>query len=99
MNDNEKKSGGWGMIIGGILLIVVLFGCIKFVFWGLGQVVRRDVPDASSGVSVSQDASEDASEDVSEEPDAPSFCVHCGRALPESFRWGQFCPWCGEQII
>lgn len=94
MDDNEKKTGGWGMILGGIVLIVVLFGCIKFVLWGLGQVIRQDVqdvPDASSGVSVSQD--------VSEEPDAPSYCVHCGRALPESFHWGQFCPWCGEQVI
>ena len=89
MSDNEKKTGGWGMIIGGVLLIVVLFGCIKFVFWGLDQVIRQDVPDVSSDASVSQDASEGT--------DAPSFCVHCGRALPESFRWGQFCPYCGEK--
>ena len=25
MNDNEKKSGGWKMILGGIVLIAVLF--------------------------------------------------------------------------
>ena len=89
MNDNGKTTGGWGMIIGGILLIVVLFGCIKFVFWGLEQVIRQDVPDVPSGASVSQD--------MSGEPDAPSFCVHCGKTLPDSFRWGQFCPWCGEK--
>lgn len=91
MNDNEKKAGGWGMILGGILLIVVLFGCIKFVFWGLDQVIPKNNTGVSPGASVSQD--------VSQEPDAPSFCVHCGKALPESFQWGQFCPWCGEQVM
>lgn len=90
MNDNGKRTGDWKMIAGGILLIIVLFVCVKFVFWGLEQVIPKGQTDASSGVSVSQDASM--------EPDAPSFCVHCGRALPESFRWGQFCPWCGEKI-
>ena len=85
MNDNEKQTGGWGRILGGILLVMVLFGCIKFVFWGLEQVIPKTQAGASSDVSV--------------EPDAPSFCIHCGRALPESFRWGQFCPWCGEQVI
>lgn len=91
MDDNEKKTGGWGMVLGGVLLVVVLFAGIKFVFWGLEQVIPKGQTGASSNVSVSQDASE--------EPDAPSFCVHCGKALPESFRWGQFCPWCGEQVI
>ena len=79
------------MILGGIVLIVVLFGCIKFVFWGLEEVIPKGRADASSDVSVSQD--------VTGETDAPSFCVHCGKALPESFQWGQFCPWCGEQVI
>ena len=86
---DEKKTGGWGRILGGIVLIVVLFLCIKFVFWGLEQVIPKGRTDVSSGASVSQD--------VSEEQDAPSFCVHCGRALPGSFQWGQFCPWCGEK--
>ena len=77
------------MILGGIVLIAVLFGCIKFVFWGLEQVIPKGRADASSDVLVSQD--------VTEEPDDPGFCVHCGRALPESFQWGQYCPWCGEK--
>ena len=90
MDDNGKKTGSWIMIAGGIVLIVVLFMCIKFVLWGLGQVIHQDVPEVPFSASVSQD--------VSEEPDAPSFCIHCGKALPEGFQWGQFCPWCGKQV-
>ena len=77
------------MIAGGIALIIVLFMGVKFVFWGLEQVVPKGQAGVPAGASVSQD--------VSGEPDAPSFCVHCGRELPESFQWGQFCPWCGEK--
>ena len=91
MNDNEKKTGDWRMVVGGIVLIVVLFAGVKFIFWGLDQVIPKNQAGGPSGASVSQD--------ISEEPDAPSFCVHCGKALPESFRWGQFCPWCGKQVI
>ena len=90
---DEKKTGGWGRILGGIVLIVLLFGGINFVFWVLDQVIPKNQADVS--YSVSQDAS--VPRDTSGEPDAPSFCVHCGRALPESFQWGQFCPWCGEK--
>ncbi|MEH2941050.1 zinc ribbon domain-containing protein [Lawsonibacter sp. JLR.KK007] len=90
MNDNEKKSGDWKLIVGGILLIIVLFIAINFIFWGLGQMVPRQ------NVDVSQSAS--ASLDVSGEQDAPSFCIHCGKALPDSFQWGQFCPYCGEKV-
>ena len=89
---NEKKTGDWKMILGGIVLIAVLFAGVKLIFLGLDLVIHQDVQvvlDASSDVSVSQD--------VTVEPDAPSFCVHCGKALPESFQWGQFCPWCGEK--
>ena len=89
MDDNGNISGGWGRIIGGIVLIIVLFVCIKLVFWGLDQIIPKRQADLPSGASVSQA--------VTEDPDAPSFCVHCGRALPESFRWGQFCPYCGEK--
>ena len=91
MNDNERKSGDWKMILGGIILSIVLFVGVKFLFWGLEQVIPKNQTDISSGASVSQN--------VSGEPDAPSFCVHCGKALPESFQWGKFCPYCGEQVI
>ena len=93
MNENEKKSGDWKMIVGGILLIVVLFAAIKFICLGLEQVIPRAPSDVSQSVSASRDVS--AAQSGQE---APSFCVHCGKALPESFEWGQFCPWCGEKM-
>ena len=89
MNENGKETGVWKLVLGGVALIIVLFAGVKFVFWGLEQVIPKGRTDVSSGASVSQD--------VSEGLDAPSFCVHCGRELPESFQWGQFCPWCGEK--
>ena len=93
MNENEKKSGDWKMIVGGILLIVVLFAAIKFIFLGLEQVIPRAPSDVSQSVSASQDVS--AAQSGQE---APGFCVHCGKALPDSFQWGQFCPYCGEKV-
>ena len=92
MNDNEKKSGDWKMIIGGILLIIVLFAGIKLIFWGLGQVIPKQVSGEVQSVQSSQSAP------AKSQAEAPSFCVHCGKGLPESFEWGQFCPWCGEKI-
>lgn len=94
MNDNEKKSSDWKMIIGGIVLIAVLFVGVQFIFWALGEVIGQK--DLSQSVTFSQDAS--AGQSAPEDQDAPSFCVYCGRALPESFEWGQFCPWCGEKV-
>ena len=88
MNENEKKTSDWKMIIGGIALIAVLFVGVQFIFWGLGEAIHQDVPDASA----SQSAPEEG------RTDAPSFCVHCGRELPASFEWGQFCPYCGEKV-
>ena len=87
MIDNEKKSGDWKLIVGGIALIVVLFIGIKFIFWGLDQAIPKPPADVSQSVS---DASTGGEE-------APSFCVHCGKALPDSFQCGQFCPYCGEK--
>ena len=87
MNDNEKKSGDWKLIVGGIALIVVLFIGIKFIFWGLDQAIPKPPADVSQSVSGASTGGEEA----------PSFCVHCGKALPDSFQWGQFCPYCGEK--
>ena len=88
MNENKKQSGDWKMMVGGIVLIIVLFVGVKLVFWGLGEVVGpRNPPQNGQSASASQSA-----------PEAPSFCVHCGRELPESFEWGQFCPYCGEKV-
>lgn len=93
MNENEKKPGEWKKIVGAVLLIVLLFVAIKLIFWGLGQVIPKAPADVSRSTSVSQDASS-----AQEDREAPSFCVHCGKALPDSFEWGQFCPWCGEKV-
>ena len=93
MNGNKRQSGDWKLIVGGILLIIVLFAAIKFIFWGLEQVIPKAPSDASQSVSASQDVSAAQSGQES-----PSFCVHCGKALPERFEWGQFCPYCGEKI-
>jgi len=92
VNENKKKSGDMKLVIGGIVLIVVLFASIKFIFWGLEQIIPKGRFSESAGASVSQDVS------AGQSADAPSFCVHCGKALPDSFQWGQFCPYCGEQI-
>lgn len=91
VNENEKKPG-WKMIMGGIALIIVLFIGIKLVFWGLEQVIPKqgDVQSVQSSQSASADRSSGA--------EGPSFCVHCGKELPESFEWGQFCPWCGGKM-
>lgn len=94
MNGNKKQSGDWKLIVGGILLIIVLFAAIKFIFWGLEQVIPKAPPDVSQSVSAGQSVP-DASTGGEE---APSFCVHCGKALPDSFQWGQFCPYCGEKM-
>ena len=90
MDENEKNTGGWKQIIGGILMIIVLFVGIKFVFWGLEQAIPKRQTGASSSISQGASASRSGQE-------APGFCVHCGKALPDSFRWGQFCPYCGEK--
>ena len=95
MSGGEKKPGNWKPVFGGILLIVVLFIAIKLVFWGLGEIIRSNHPEVYQSASVSQDASASGS---GEGEDAPSFCVHCGKALPDSFQWGQFCPYCGEKV-
>ena len=88
VNENEKKTSDWKMIIGGIALIAVLFVGVQFIFWGLGEAIHQDVPDASASRSAPEEG----------RTDAPSFCVHCGRELPERFEWGQFCPYCGEKV-
>ena len=94
MNENEKKSGDWKMIIGGILLIIVLFAAVKFIFWGLGEAIPQTHLNDTPAASVSQSVPVGSQS----ETEAPSFCVHCGKGLPDSFQWGQFCPYCGEKI-
>lgn len=89
---NEKKTGDWKVILGGIVLIVVLFISIKLIFWGLDQAIPKqpvgDVQSVQSSQSVPSGG----------DTEAPSFCVHCGKELPDSFQWGQFCPYCGKKV-
>ena len=47
MNGNKKQSGDWKLIVGGILLIIVLFAAIKFIFWGLEQVIPASASTAA----------------------------------------------------
>ena len=93
---NEKKPSDWKLILGGIVLIAVLFVGVQFIFWALGEVIGQK--DLSQSVTQSSSASQSVPDTSQGEAEAPSFCVHCGKALPESFQWGQFCPWCGEKI-
>ena len=92
---NEKKPGGWRMIMGGILLILALYLGIQFVFWGLEQAIAKR-PD--TGMQSGQSVSASLSPEGRGEENVPSFCVHCGEGLPESFQWGQFCPYCGKKV-
>ncbi|MCI8303371.1 MAG: hypothetical protein HFF52_01945 [Lawsonibacter sp.] len=94
MNENKKQSGDWKMIIGGIALIIVLFMGVKLLFWGLEAAIPQNRLNSPPPVSASQSPPAGSGG----EETAPSFCIHCGRALPESFQWGQFCPCCGEKM-
>lgn len=96
MNDNGKQSSDWKMIIGGILLIAVLFAGIKFIFWGLGEVIGHK--DLDQNVTFVQSAAASQLPESESRAEAPSFCVHCGKELPETFEWGQFCPYCGKKV-
>ena len=89
---NEKKTGDWKVILGGIVLIVVLFISIKLIFWGLDQAIPKQPVGGVQSVQSSQSVPSGG------DADAPDFCVHCGKGLPESFEWGQFCPYCGKKV-
>ena len=88
---NETKPGDWKWILGGIALIIVLFLGVKLSFWGLEQAIPQDHSSSVPNTSAAQSAQEGT--------EAPSFCIHCGKELPELFEWGQFCPYCGEQNL
>lgn len=93
MEENKKGNGQemW-KIIGMLALIVVLFLGIKLVYWGLEKAIpQTNLQPSSASQSVPQDR-------TPEDRPAPSFCVHCGGALPERFQWGQFCPYCGGKV-
>ena len=95
MNDgNKEKKGGLWQIVGLTALIVVLFVGIKLVFAGLEAAIPQD---GSGSQSVSQSVAEEDPQTEDGEK-APAFCPFCGEGLPDSFQWGQYCPWCGKQV-
>lgn len=98
---SENKKNTWLPIIGGIALIVVLFIIIKLIFAGLEKVIPKQVPKDSSQPPAQSQTVEDgfsAGQGGATDTQAPSFCIYCGKALPESFEWGQYCPYCGERM-
>ena len=89
-NDNQKIT--WIPIVGGIVLIIVLFIAVKLIFAWLGAAVPPERLNPELALNQSQALSEQ------QETDAPAFCPFCGETLYDSFQWGQFCPWCGEKV-
>jgi membrane protease subunit (stomatin/prohibitin family) len=79
-------------IAGLFLLIFALVLGVKGIFKGLEAVLPTP---AQADQSVADDVS---SQDSQTDQAAPSYCTYCGKKLPDSFQWGQFCPYCGEQV-
>ncbi len=90
MEEKGKKKDG-PVIFGLIVLIVLMFFGVKLIFGFLEEAIPQ-TPPASS-----QAASQEAASSQSEALPAPRYCPDCGQALPESFQWGQFCPFCGKR--
>ena len=107
---NETKPDGGGtlnvpLIVGLCILIVLLVLGINGIFGFLHQ--RLPYGDVSSSASVSasygqvtdESGSTSASASSSAfQEEAPRFCPSCGKELHEGFQWGQYCPYCGEQV-
>ena len=104
MEDNTKTQNQTIVIIGLIALIFALFIGVKLIFAGLDAAIDSEdtLPAASQStqVDVPDQSAASSTPTGGEQSDlpAPSFCPHCGDGLPESFDWGQFCPWCGEKV-
>ncbi len=90
MEENGKKRDGL-VIFGLIALIVLMFFGVKLIFGFLDAAIPQTPP-----ASV-QEADREAASSQGEVLPAPRYCPSCGQALPESFQWGQFCPYCGEK--
>ena len=102
MSDKRKRT--ILSVVGMVALLIVCVIGVQAVFAGLGMVSAQngDILDSQSAQAEgdgSQPAQEPGAssvpEDVGSAQPAPSFC---GEGLPSSFQWGQFCPYCGEQI-
>ena len=103
MEDNTKTQSQAIVIIGLIALIFALFIGVKLVFAGLDAAIDSEDTLSPASQSVQVDAPDQSGSSAPANAEqsglpAPSFCPHCGDGLPESFTWGQFCPWCGEKV-
>ncbi len=90
MEEKGKKKDG-PVILGLIALIVLMFLGVKLIFGFLDKAIPQT--PAASTQAVSQEAASSQSGSLP----APRYCPSCGQALPESFQWGQFCPFCGKK--
>jgi membrane protease subunit (stomatin/prohibitin family) len=98
--NNNKTQNQAIVIIGLVALIIALFIGVKLVFAGL-DTAMPDLKHMGADYEARHSASASmVAEETTqgEEQPAPKFCPHCGDGLPESFDWGQFCPWCGEKV-
>lgn len=103
MKENQNSRKDILMIIGMIALIAALVIGVKLVFAGLGAAIGDpDVSMSAQSTQVDappQDAQADGQEqNVDGDTTGPRFCTHCGKEMREGFRWGQFCPYCGEKV-
>ncbi len=101
--ENPRSSKNLLTVVALCLLVALLVFGVNRVFAMLAA--RYPKPDPQPGsASVSEPVSPPAASSSGEETgsgseEAPQFCPSCGRELHEGFQWGQYCPWCGEQVI
>ena len=82
---NEKSLGFW------LALLVALFVGVLLIFALLKMAIPEPTPKEPAQIV-------ETVEQETAGKDAPSFCLYCGEGRPESFAWGQYCPWCGEHL-
>ena len=87
MTEHSDSGRQAAAIAGLIALIILLVLGIKGVFRMLESLPISRQPPAQS----------DQSAPPADSP-APDYCLFCGQALPESFQWGMYCPYCGKQV-
>ena len=105
MSDKRKRT--ILSVVGMVALLIVCVIGVQAVFAGLGMVSAQH-GGVSSGQGaqgggdgsrpVQEPGASSAPEDAGSAQPAPSFCPLWGEGLPPSSQWGQFCPYCGEQV-
>ena len=74
-----------GVLAGLVLGVILIFAMLEIA-----------IPKPEGLVQTQEVSGVEAEENT--QP-APKFCPDCGQGLPESFDWGQYCPYCGEQAM